>query len=276
MINLTHYQGDSFGFYSDALAAKRIQDYKNRMELIRVEVSRLFDDYSTAFHANDLETIRSHGYVNPQKDDLESLYSYGSSIVQKLKATLTTDSQNRLLNTCQNCTINSINSFDHFLPKSDFPEFSMNPLNLFPSCTECNSQKGRNWKDQNGNRRFLNLYLDALPQEQYLFVDFDFTPNSVTCNFRLEQHGINDELFDRITSHYEDLNLLKRFRLESDKVITEMINSIQASRTTLENHQIAQIIKDTEARNKITFGFNHWKSILKETIVDHNDLFDLA
>jgi len=275
MINLNHYQEGSFDYYENALIAKRDQAYKDRMSLLREELFLLFSNYQSFFDSNSLEDLQAHGYVDPEKNDLESLYSFKSAIVQRLKSTLTTDSSNRILNTCQNCTINSINSFDHFLPKGEFPEFSMNPLNLFPSCTECNSKKGTQWKDIHGNRIFLNLYLDLLPNERYLKTNLTFDDDILRIDFSLLNPGIDPILYKRISYHYSQLELAKRFRLESDKVVTELINTVKPVSHILTKDQIVLITLETERKNREAFGYNYWKSILKTDLIQRDEFFDL-
>jgi 5-methylcytosine-specific restriction endonuclease McrA len=45
------------------------------------------------------------------------------------------------LGRCPVCGIDRIHTLDHVLPKSAFPEFSVAPLNLVPSCFACNLAK---------------------------------------------------------------------------------------------------------------------------------------
>ncbi|MFW0180082.1 HNH endonuclease, partial [Rothia sp. P5766] len=40
---------------------------------------------------------------------------------------------------CSYCQVSRPNTLDHFLPKSHFPLLAISPLNLIPSCSECNS-----------------------------------------------------------------------------------------------------------------------------------------
>jgi hypothetical protein len=48
---------------------------------------------------------------------------------RKLRKGLTTDENNRQCVVCPNCTINTINSFDHYLPQSEFAEYADNDSN---------------------------------------------------------------------------------------------------------------------------------------------------
>lgn len=64
---------------------------------------------------------------------------------------------------CPICGSPSIGTLDHYLPKEDFPEFSILPSNLLPACSLCNSgAKGRTFKGAAAGERFLHPYYDKL------------------------------------------------------------------------------------------------------------------
>jgi 5-methylcytosine-specific restriction endonuclease McrA len=42
---------------------------------------------------------------------------------------------------CPYCGIDGAREFDHYLPKTEFPEFSTLDLNLIACCGECNKKK---------------------------------------------------------------------------------------------------------------------------------------
>lgn len=72
------------------------------------------------------------------------------------------------MDTCQYCTLNSVNTLDHIIPKENYPEYAVHPKNLFPACSQCNSKKSNKWLDNNNNFEFINLYSHDLPNLQYL------------------------------------------------------------------------------------------------------------
>ena len=162
MNNLKNSTINAITFFDDVVNLKKNTKsdptYKVRVNLLRNDIQNKFNEYDTLFVKNNLVTINPFGYTNQDKVDLLKLYSYQSKIIQKLKNSITTTEHNRIINTCQNCTISEVNSFDHIIPKNEFPEFSVNPKNLFPSCTICNGYKSEVWR-HNGTNLFLNLYL---------------------------------------------------------------------------------------------------------------------
>src|SRR5690606_726271 len=104
---------------------------------------------------------------------------------------------------CQYCTISSGNTLDHILPQNDFPEFVVNHMNLLPICGDCNSTKNRFFLNDDGERIFLNLYTDILPQQQYLFVNIDFNNDIVSVDFYLNNRNIIDiSLYNLIYRHF--------------------------------------------------------------------------
>lgn len=84
---------------------------------------------------------------------------------------------------CPICGSPSIGTLDHYLPKEDFPEFSILPSNLLPACSLCNSgAKGRTFKGGAAGERFLHPYYDKLGDEAVWRVEID--PPYAAATFR--------------------------------------------------------------------------------------------
>jgi hypothetical protein len=275
MKNLEAYQEDCFDFHQEAIDNKNTTQadptYKQRVRQLNPIVRIQYDELNEIYNDNAaLEEIESHGFGGQERDDLKKLYSYDSNLIQELKIHLTTINGAKY-STCPNCTISEINSFDHYLPKGSFSEFVVNPKNLIPCCQTCNSIKGDIWK-RDGKRVFLNLYLDRLPETQYLFVDFIINEEGIETNFYLNNpNDIENDLFSLIESHYRGLNLLERFSENSDEVITEFINSIKPCTERLTIEEIREVVDEGCEENNATFGFNYWKSILKSELINNEN-----
>lgn len=275
MKNLKPYDLPSIGFYEELVLTKRNSvknpDFKTRLVSYKANIDLNFTQYDTYYVDNNLTSMIPSDFNAQQKTDILSLYSYSNSAISKLKIKLTTSEYNRVENTCQNCTIGEVSSFDHFLPKDEFPEFSVHPKNLIPSCSKCNGKKSINWR--NGlNSLFLNLYLDVLPDIQYLFVDVDQT---LDFTFIIENRNhINTDLFSIIESHYVKLDLTQRFKENSNKVVSELINSINSTKNKLPRAEIINSVIETENSNKALYGSSYWQSVLKIALVQNNKFMD--
>jgi len=280
MKNLNFYNKDeAFLFHQNIVRSKRAMEkdpeIRNRLLALNDEIKILYESYKKNFNTNDLELLKSYGYVDQNKSDLLGLYSFKSSIIQKFKNGITTTATNRVINTCQNCTIGEVSSFDHILPKEEFTEFVVNPLNLFPSCSVCNSAKGKYWF-KNGKRIFLNLYLDILPNLQYLFVKVSFVDNTFITDFSIQNpNNIDTVLFNIIESHYSSLHLTKRFSDCNDKVITAFQNSLKPFVGKLPFDEIIKTAIESIELNRNFFGYNYWQSILELELINNPDFIKL-
>lgn len=281
MRKLDAHNDDSLEFYKEVVASKKNSrqdpDYKDRLQVHEGTISDQFEIYDDGFDADDLVNLACHGFDGQDKTDLIRLYSYKSKKMQELKIAVTTTERNRLLNTCQNCTIGEVNSFDHFVNKDEFPEFSVHPKNLFPSCTKCNSYKGQEWREH-GQIKYLNLYLDDLPEEQYLFVDVQVVNNDVvTTRFYLgNPNGIDPDLFARIQNHYDNLHLCERFTENADTVITSLENNISTYAGQFALDDIIDLVIENCERDMAYYGYNYWKSILQIALVNNDDFVEMA
>lgn len=276
MQNINPFNDNSFAFYKEICEKKRNpitdQFYKNRLLLLDANVSLLFDQYDNSFVGNILGNSITHGYINQDKEDLQKLYKFNSATLQKLKNILTTSNSGRKVQ-CQNCTLNEVNSFDHLLPKEEFPEFSVHPKNLFPCCSKCNSYKGQVWRNNNV-RTSLNLYLDVLPNIQYLFTNLEIGNNYIETTFYLEnRNNVNPDLFELIKSHYNEFHLFERFSEGADDVITSFKNIIEPSRNLLSLEETKALSKNIIEKEKVAFGYNYWQSVLKDELTNSDDFW---
>lgn len=273
MKNLKSYIDDSFSFHRDVIKSKNKRkndaEYKNRVESLNNEIEQQFEVYKEKFDTNTLESITAIGYNGSNKSDLQELYDYDSKLLQKLKIELTTDENNRVNNTCQNCSIGEVNSFDHYLPQSEFSEYVVNPLNLIPSCTKCNGHKSSIWR-QAGKRKFLNLYIDKLPEEQYLFVDIKIVGNIIELKYFLDsKNGINNEIYELLDYHYTKLKLFERFKNNSDTIISELDIEIAKYAKKLPLEEIVETTIEECNDNYKILGRNNWKLVLKTALVNN-------
>ena len=270
MKNSESFNGNSISFYRKVCSKKQDPGLVNRLNDLDIDINELYSVYDNGFNDNNLEEILAKGYDGQAKTDLTCLYEYKSATLQELKRVLTTTNSNRVVK-CQNCTINDVNSFDHLLPVSEFAEFAVHPKNLICSCTDCNGRKGAVWRNA-GRRTSLNLYLDMLPEVQYLFVVADVGYTSIETRFYLSnQNEIDPDIFSLITEHYRRLNLAERFSESADSVITSLKSILEPLRDRLSLAESREIILESVAKEKIAFGFNYWQAILKQELVTNDD-----
>ncbi|HEX4373726.1 MAG TPA: hypothetical protein VHZ50_10520 [Puia sp.] len=280
MLNLRHYIGNSIEFLRNVIDSKRNSkadpSYKSRIEPFKLQLKATYEDYDLNFANDTLESLVSKGYSVINKEDLLSLYAYSSAPMQALKTNVTKTSGKRVISTCQNCTIGEVNSFDHVVTKNLFPEYSVHPKNLFPSCVKCNGYKSKFWQ-ADGERLFLNLYMDKLPKIQYLFVEVIVRPLDIDAIFSIEnRNDVEQSIFNKISYHYDKLHLCQRFSENIDKVVTPLIHTISSNLKFLTLDEAVDVALNTVARNRESFGCNYWKSILEISLLSSPDFLEIC
>lgn len=277
MRKIKHYEGDCFKFHEAVLERKESDSLKKEIKAIAADIKGQFDDYDKKFAKDDLPALSALSISQATKDKLKGLYDYHALMFRKLRKGLTTDENNRQCVVCPNCTINTINSFDHYLPQSEFAEYADNPINLIPSCTECNGHKSSVWR-KGGERLFLNLYIDDLPNVQYLFVTLTIADDkrSVDAKFEVKNpNGVIDaDLYKKIDYHYDKLELCERFRAHREEVLSGLANEIFKLKDVLADDVIKSVVMSDVANDRKRFGYNYWKAILKEAVCNNQDVFD--
>jgi hypothetical protein len=272
MKNIKCYQKDPLSFHKNLVKDSLNKgEIKNNLLKNESEITKTYTDYKDKFNNNNLFTISAYGFDGEDKANLLKLYSSQRKSIIELKIELTTNEFNQRVNTCPNCTIEKVASLDHYIPKDEFPEFSVNPINLVPCCSTCNSKKKENWKDDK-NLLFLNLYSDVIPLSQYLFVN---VISKTEFTFELKNVSkIDLTLFKVIESHYDKLNLLQRFREDSDEVISELDILISSARYLMnDDKKLLNFINNHYSTIEKRDGVNNWKVVLVKAMLKSNIYF---
>lgn len=265
-----HYALDSFDFFKKVCDLKKNKKgdatYKVRLNSYDALVKPTYDSYDNAFAAKQLASLPiTTFHVATAENDLRSMYSYSNGKIKELKDYVLTDDDGRTHNTCLNCTMSEANTMDHFLPKTDYPQFAVHPKNLLPSCSACNSKKSVNW--QIGNQTiFINHYLDDIPNIQYLFCEVIKTTKGFKVKFSVDnRNSMNINIFNLVDSHFSKLNICNRLNKYCNDEITDLIdeylpyrNNFNAFKTHINNALVHHISSK---------GINHWKNILKSSLI---------
>lgn len=185
MINLTQDTNDSFSEYKAAVDRKT-DDSIEKNELLSIEkpMENCYINYKQHFDSNNLENLNAARVGQQHKDTLLGLYSSNAAIVKNFRKRYFAQNPQTYNNLCPYCTLSEANSTEHILPKEKYPEYAVDTLNLIPACSGCNSKKGDSVIDAiSGKRITINYYTDTLPQDQYLYMDFEVSNNNIKATY---------------------------------------------------------------------------------------------
>lgn len=270
MKNLKLREEDPVAIYNDIVSHKKLSTQEKLKSLEEIVIKE-YDNYSLNYNNNTLERIAPLNITDELKEELRKLYTPNLHIVCQIRSLTKYHDGIEIAGTCPYCTISESSSVDHYLPKGEYFQFSVYLNNLFPCCHQCNGYKKGQWLED-GGRLFLNLYLDTLPNKQYLFVNLD---DSFVPSFFIEnRNNIESELFNIIESHYSKLKLPSRFRTGSSKITTELIHTIKSFKNLLPIVEIQESLLARIEEERKVYGYNHWKSILQITLLENQDFLN--
>lgn len=277
MRKIRHYKGngqtlfdDSWTFHSTALARLDDGPKKTIIKDLEPELKSQYRLYADRFSSDKLEDLNPLDLnetkdFHPKKDALQYQYAFEKKKFVELYKQLSTDIRGRKSILCPNCQADDAHTLDHYLPKTDFPEFSDNPLNLILCCQDCNGKKGKRWR-KDGKRIQLNLYLDNIPDVKYLYVTVNMVNGLPDATFEVKRPiGATDAIFDKIENHYSKLKLCsKKFVEKTYDALSELRSSLRPAYEKLSEAQAKESMMETVVEWKRKYGQNYWKAVLLE------------
>ncbi len=174
------------------------------------------ETYSGHGEAKTLHTIAAHEMVagTVRKSDMEHLYSGGlvsgggREIYDAIMA-LAPNSR------CPYCGHRRVRQLDHFLPKSKYPAFSVAPMNLVPSCSDCNKDKLAGDAARLEDLP-LHPYFENVDHQAWLTAELIEGPIAVFIFSVSQDCGLPDIDLLRLQSQFDDLNLGELYTTEAN------------------------------------------------------------
>lgn len=173
-----------------------------------------------------------------------------------------------LNNICPFCGVKTVKAVDHYLPKSLYPIFSVVPINLLPSCSDCNKLKD-DYIPTLHDEELLNPYFDDLSHEIWLkcrvvnpFPKYEFYVDA-PANW-------NVQLINRVENHLKVLDLKELFALQC---VSEYSGSLLYFKNTFNK-------KGEIGLREFLFGMyesnaddmkNHWKTAFYKGLFENSD-----
>lgn len=268
MHNLNPYSGDAFSLFEEAVDRKANGDSKNRLIEAKATIKAYYDEFDSHFKNNTLQSIPPKRVKKPLKDDLCSMYSFDAALVKKVKVWLKENNPPTVFGVCQQCGIVSFNTMDHILPRTRYSEYAVHPKNLIPCCSDCNDRKN--------DREILNLYIDILPKVEYLFMDVKANGDTIDLIFRLDNSKglLSKSLFNKINNHYENLNLIDRFRTYASSKVVSFLIGINKTYIKYGKQEVIENINENIEELRRAYGFNFWEVAFQKGLINSPVFWD--
>lgn len=157
-------------------------------------------------------------------------------------------------------------NLDHYLPKAHYPQFSVLPVNLVPSCRDCNMDgKGEDYAT-NESEQVLQPYLDhdCFFNEQWIYARYItntiYEPGVIEYFVQPPEHW-SDAQKRRVEKHFVDFSLGLRYSKEAGVRLITYLAQIQTLQQLPLDLAVAKSIILQPAINTARF-INHWERVM--------------
>lgn len=167
-------------------------------------------------------------------------------------------------------------TLDHFLPKDEYPEYSIFSSNLVPMCDICQraDAKGVKVLDSNQKRIFFHPYFDGEEDLEILVLEI-LPPFDKGTSFRLcVKNDIEQNLQSLCSRHIKELNIETRYRryfstafVRLKKLVKKML-SIGVDRESIEGQ-----INSFYVNEKLV-ATNYWDTIFYKSVLNNAPLME--
>lgn len=238
-------------------------DKKTRLITSAPVVAAAAKNYDTLAQNQNLHQIATHTHVNGNVTAKEMISVYNEKFVpesrpgRELYLRLRNQSP---FNRCPLCCHHNVSTLDHYLNKADYPLFSVTPVNLIPSCRDCNTIK-LDHRPTTAEEVSLHPYYDTIEFDKWLKVTIHETvPAAATYSVR-RPAGWDDLLFARTRTHFSILELAPLFATHAAE---ELINKRVAFISLHNSNGAAAVRADIlEDANSFSAAYiNSWRAAL--------------
>lgn len=162
-------------------------------------------------------------------------------------------------------------NLDHFLPKKYFPQFSVLPHNLVPSCRDCNMDGKGSAFATNAEDQIIQPYADKdiFFSEQWIFATYH--EGNATKPGEFEYYTLPPDNWSavdkaRVRKHFKDFNLAKRYGDKAGQqlgTVLLQINRMEKAGVDRENIKNCLLQSGVDAA---PFA-NHWQMGMYQTLI---------
>lgn len=213
---------------------------RNKFITAKEIISKNYEYYKEKAKNNELHKFRNSTFGKPEqavignltKQDLVNLYDIymvkedknGRKYYDNLK-------MRAPLGKCPFCGFGQVSTLDHFLSKSYYPIFSILPINLIPSCTDCNKKKGASIVTENNQIPHPYFESEKIENDIWLFSEIkEINPPTATF-FAKHPNEWDEYLAKRVQMYFKDFNLAYRFSIEAANELVSICENLKYEKT---------------------------------------------
>lgn len=194
-----------------------------QLRAVRPEVETESTDYDVRAAGAQLYSKQPHDHVGVvSRDEMVKVYelrmvpkrSKGRPIYDRIMSA-------PVHRRCPLCGVGTVNTLDHYLPKTFFPVYSVTPNNLVPACQWCQKEKGE-YYPKTIEEQLLHPYFDDIDDEVWLGAEVVPGVPAVFRYFASPPGHWDAAAKARAAMHLKQLNLLALYKDNAGSRLSEI------------------------------------------------------
>ncbi|MDR6869561.1 5-methylcytosine-specific restriction endonuclease McrA [Bosea sp. BE125] len=157
--------------------------------------------------------------------------------------------------------VGHVRTLDHYLPKSNFPLYSVMPANLIPCCRDCNSEKLNAFagamKDQTLHPYFDH---DRFFDDKWIYANVIQSSPPVLEYFVRPPESWDSSHKSRVKAHFDDYGLADKFSVEAAADLPETIQTRRTSMVMSSPQEFSNYL--SEKSRTLSFPVNNWRRVM--------------
>lgn len=256
----------------DEIAAAKHEPRRRRMRSARAKVLTAYQSYEDA--VPEIGNLDEATLTDLQKKAMRHAFTVETQPMTALRGSLL---KRISVARCPFCGISESSTVDHYLPKETYPEFSVFPKNLVPSCAVCNTRKRDRILVEGTNvRMFLHPCYDVIPDEAFLAVRVRMETGALIVSYRLIRPALMAlHTFQHLQSHFNELDLADRYRRMGLEHLGGQYPALRRAYGAAEDAvRVADMLIEGATDFEEVSGSNYWLAKLYRALAGNDDFCD--
>lgn len=248
---------------------------RNRLEVLSGSIASVATDYERKGFEKTLYTLPVNECRNDEvvvgdvtKAELKNVYTtYMVGKARPARAIYDAMLSRAPLGRCPFCGMGYASTLDHYLPKAKYPMLSVVPLNLVPSCKDCNTGKRTSIAGR-AEEQSLHPYFDHqhFISDQWLFAEIVSTEPETVRYFVRAPESWDDVSKGRVKSHFVAFNLASRFSIEAANELASQKHFLNEFRQKNGLHALVGLLSD-QAESLSRIHANSWQTAFYQALL---------
>ncbi len=157
--------------------------------------------------------------------------------------------------------VGHVRTLDHYLPKANFPLYSIMPTNLVPCCRDCNSEKLNAFAEVRGDQT-LHPYFDhdRFFVDKWIYARVIRTSPPVLEYYVEPPYDWEEDDKSRVMSHFNEYRLQEKFSVEAAADLPETIQTRRTIMSAVSPQDFSRYLN--EKGRTTTLPVNNWRRVM--------------